>query len=269
MKWEELTAPDFARAVDEAKGVCVVATGVLEKHGEHLPVGTDVMNSHRLCVLAAEREPAVVFPQWYFGKIYEAKHQPGCVAVGPELLLKLFEEVIGEIARNGLRKIILYLGHGGNKHLLPFVAQCTQHERRDYLVYVKSYELTGDRARAWGEIVETQVHGHACECETSISLANHPDLVKMDAVPGDPALPMKRLEVPGAYTAVSWYADHPGHYCGDARPATAEKGRKLRELMVEDLAEFIRAVKADRAGPALLSEFYDRVDAGPGESSPT
>lgn len=268
MKWEELTAPDFARAVEEAGGICIIATGVLEKHGEHLPVGTDVLNAHRLCVLAAEREPAVVFPQWYFGKIYEAKHQPGCVAVGPELLLKLFEEVMGEIARNGLTKIILYLGHGGNRHLLPFVAQCTQHGRRDYLVYVKSYDLTGERAREWREILETDVHGHACECETSISLANHPQLVKMDAVPDEPGLPMKRFEVPGAYTAISWYADHPGHYRGDARAATAEKGERLREIMVADTAEFIGAVKNDNRGPELLAEFYDRVDAGPRESRP-
>ncbi len=260
MKWEELTAPDFARAVGEVKGVCVVATGVLEKHGEHLPLGTDMLNAHAICALAAEREKAVVFPQWFFGQIYEARHFPGCVTLSPRMLVELFLEILDEIARNGLGKIILYMGHGGNGSLLPFLAQCGLSGGRDYLAYVKSGWFSEDRSRAFREILETDEHGHACECETSVSLATHPHLVKMDAVPEEPARAKKRLKVPGAFTGISWYASYPEHYAGDARSASAEKGRKLRELQVDDLADFIRAVKADEAGPALLSEFYDRVE---------
>lgn len=263
MKWEDLTAPDFARAVEESQGVCLIGTGVLEKHGPHLPVGTDVLNARALCVAAAERERAIVFPQWYFGKVYEAKHLPGCVALSPELLLRLFEEVFDEIARNGLRKIVVYVGHGGNDYLVPFLAQCTQRHRRDYLVYVKGRGLSPARARRWREVIETDIHGHACECETSISLANHPGLVKMDAVPAEPGLPKKRLDVGDAYTAISWYANYPEHYAGDARKATVEKGRELFELQVEELAEFIGKVKADEAGLSLLAEFHDRVERGP------
>jgi creatinine amidohydrolase len=267
MRWEELTAPEFARAAEETGGVCVIATGVLEKHSEHLPVGTDCLNSHAVACLAAERESAVVFPQWYFGKIYEARHQPGCFAVSPELLMQVFKETFAEISRNGLRKIVVYIGHGGNSHLVPFVAQAQQAGRTGYLVYVKDLGLSDERARRRRELLETDVHGHACECETSISLANHPHLVKMEAVPESPGLPLGRMNVAGAYTAISWYADHPGHHRGDARAASAEKGEKLRELHVEELAEFIAAVRRDEAGPALLSEFYDRVDAGPGGST--
>jgi|GEM_PF-1915795 len=36
MQWEELTAGDFQKAVKDT-GVCVIAMGVNEKHGEHLP----------------------------------------------------------------------------------------------------------------------------------------------------------------------------------------------------------------------------------------
>lgn len=259
MKWEELTSPEFARAVEEAERVCVLAMGVLEKHGEHLPLGTDFLNSHKVCALAAEREKAVVFPPWYFGQIYEAKHFPGCLTVSPGLMLRLFEEVFSDIARNGLKKIILYIGHGGNNALAPFLAQAQLSRRRDYLVYVKKDRLNEERRKKWKEIVETDEHGHACECETSISLANHAQLVRMDAVPEKPATALKRLNVPGAYTAVSWYSNYPEHYAGDARAASAEKGEKLRELVVEDLIDFIRAVKEDKVGPALLDEFYGRV----------
>ncbi len=259
MKWEELTSPDFARAVEEAKGVCVLAMGVLEKHGDHLPLGTDYMNSQRICAMAAEREAAVVFPPWYFGQIYEAKHFPGCLTISPTVMLQLFDEVFSEIARNGLRKIVLYIGHGGNNALAPFLAQAQLSRRRNYLVYVKKDRLNEERRKKWKGIIETDEHGHACECETSISLANHAHLVRMDAVPSEPATALKRLKVPNSYTAVSWYANYPEHYAGDARAATAEKGEKLRELVVEDLVEFVRAVKEDEVGPTLLEEFYGRV----------
>ena len=65
MQWENLTSPEFAKAVKET-GVCVIAFGVVEKHGEHLPLGTDFLNGHKLACLAAEKEPAVVFPPFYY-----------------------------------------------------------------------------------------------------------------------------------------------------------------------------------------------------------
>ncbi|MHB0878813.1 MAG: creatininase family protein, partial [Anaerolineae bacterium] len=59
MQWEQLTAPDFAAATRET-GVCVLTMGVLERHSEHLPLGTDYLNAHRIACMAAERQPAVV-----------------------------------------------------------------------------------------------------------------------------------------------------------------------------------------------------------------
>ncbi|MCJ7751440.1 MAG: creatininase family protein, partial [Armatimonadetes bacterium] len=59
VKWEELTATDFPKAVKQAKGVCLLPIGVIEKHGPHLPLGTDVMAVRAVTVGAAEREYAV------------------------------------------------------------------------------------------------------------------------------------------------------------------------------------------------------------------
>jgi len=47
MQWENLTSPDFARAVKDT-GVCVLALGVLERHSEHLPLGSDFLNGHKI-----------------------------------------------------------------------------------------------------------------------------------------------------------------------------------------------------------------------------
>jgi creatinine amidohydrolase len=144
MQWEQLTAPDFAAAVRQT-GVCILTTGVLERHSEHLPLGTDFLNGHKLACLAAEKEPAVVFPPFYFGQIYEARCFPGALTLKPTLLIELIRGVLDEIARNGFMKIIISNAHGGNNALLPFLAQCTLWEEKPYALYLYTGELSAER----------------------------------------------------------------------------------------------------------------------------
>ena len=257
MQWENLTSPDFAQAVKDT-GVCVVAFGVLERHADHLPLGTDFLNSHAIASLASDREPAVVFPPFYFGQIYEARCFPGTLTLKPTLLLELIFGVLDEIGRNGFKKIILFNGHGGNAHLLPFLAQSSLYTQKPYTLYLFEGGLDEAGEKAWADALETPIHGHACECETSISLANHAELVHMDRIDHG-TTPLGRLNhVPGAYSGIWWYANYPEHYAGDARPATIEKGEKLRELQVNALAKFIKTVKEDTVTAELEKEFFER-----------
>src|SRR6202795_432111 len=76
-KWEELTAADFRQGIQQAKGACLLPFGILEKHGPHLPLGTDLLNVRYASLQATNQEYAVVFPEYYFGQIFEAKHEPG------------------------------------------------------------------------------------------------------------------------------------------------------------------------------------------------
>jgi creatinine amidohydrolase len=258
MQWEQLTSPEFAKAVKEV-GVCIISFGVVERHSDHLPLGTDFLNGHKLACLAAEKEPAIVFPPFYFGQIYEAKCFPGTLTLKPSLLIELIQGVLDEIGRNGIKKIILLNAHGGNAHLLPFLAQASLNEQKPYTVYLFQHPEDAEYRKLWKATVETDEHGHACECETSISLANHPELVHMDKVPEQPGSALKRLaNVPGAYSGIWWYANYPEHYAGDARLATAEKGRILRDLQVNALAKFIKVVKEDTVTSALEEEFFQR-----------
>lgn len=196
MQWEQLTSTDFAAAVRET-GVCILTFGVIEKHSEHLPLGTDYLNGHRLASLAAEREPAVVFPPFYFGQIYEARCFPGTITLKPTLLLELIFAVLDEIGRNGFKKIILLNAHGGNAHLLPFIAQASLAEQKPYTLYYYLNSISPADRAAWDSILDTDLHGHACECETSTSLANHPELIHMERVPEEPATPRARINIPG------------------------------------------------------------------------
>ena len=118
-RWEELTAADFGLGVQRSKGTCLLPFGILEKHGPHLPLGTDLLNVRYASLQAVAQEYAVVFPEYYFGQIFEAKHEPGTVAYSIELQLKLLQETTDEMARNGCKKILIVNGHGGNEYLLP------------------------------------------------------------------------------------------------------------------------------------------------------
>ena len=92
VKYEELTAPEFAQAVKLADGVCVLPIGILEKHGPHLPLGTDMLDAREIALRAVSKEYSIVFPEYYFGQIYEAKHQPGTIAYSHELVWNLLQE---------------------------------------------------------------------------------------------------------------------------------------------------------------------------------
>ena len=85
MHWEELTAADFRSAIQQAQGTCLLPFGILEKHGPHLPLGTDLLDVRYAALHAAAEEYAVVFPEYYFGQIFEARHEPDIVAYIPEL----------------------------------------------------------------------------------------------------------------------------------------------------------------------------------------
>src|SRR2546423_10707198 len=103
--WEELTASDFRNGIEKSQGTCLLPFGILEKHGPHLPLGTDLLNVRYLSLTAVAQEFAVVFPEYYFGQIFEAKHQPGTVAYSLQLQLQLLQETTDEMARNGCKKI--------------------------------------------------------------------------------------------------------------------------------------------------------------------
>ncbi len=257
MQWEELTEPRFREALRETE-VCILPIGVVERHGDHLPLGTDFLNAHRIACLAAGKEAAVVFPPFYFGQIYEARCFAGTVTLPPDLLLKLIRSVLDEIGRNGFKKIIIYNGHGGNRHLLPFIAQCSLSKEKSYTLYLYQGLRDAEKEK-WNEILDTTEHGHACECETSVTLANFENLVDRNALSEEPGTALGRLaELTGAYSGIGWYADYPRHYAGDARSATKEKGLRLRQIKVDSFAAFIGRVREDTVTPSLEREFFSK-----------
>ena len=69
MHWEELTAAEFQVGIERSKGTCLLPFGIVEKHGPHLPLGTDLLKVRYEALHAAEQKYALVFPEYYFGQI--------------------------------------------------------------------------------------------------------------------------------------------------------------------------------------------------------
>jgi creatinine amidohydrolase len=260
MNWEELSSDDFPQAAQAAQGVCLVPLSVIERHGHHLPTGTDMLIGRELCRRAAALEAAIIFPDVIFTQILEARHVPGTIALDAAVIMNLLDNICREIARNGLKKIVLVSAHGGNHHFARYFAQVQLEHTRDYVVYVADPIFTAETEKELAGLWATEVDGHGGEQETSEILAIRPDLVHLERASTDgEGLPLDRLKAlqdAGVYTGIWWYADHPTHYRGDGRPATAAKGQRLLDAHAQALAKTVALIKQDEMTPRLQQEFY-------------
>jgi creatinine amidohydrolase len=253
--WEELTASDFRQGIRRSQGTCLLPFGILEKHGPHLPLGTDLLDVRYAALHAAEEEYAVVFPEYYFGQIAEAKHEPGTVAYSRSMQLALLQETTDEMARNGCKKVLIVNGHGGNDSLLPYFAQTQLDKPHDYVVYVFD-ERTPQHG---GPERKTKIDMHAGESETSKMMISRPDTVHLDRATNESGADQARQKLPeDVYTGIWWYTRFPNHYSGDGSVATKELGDFQMKWWIESVVKAIRAVKGDDVSLKLQNEFYEK-----------
>jgi creatinine amidohydrolase len=254
-KWEELTGPDFIRAIHQSQGVCMLPFGIIEKHGPHLPLGTDLLDVRFAVLNAVKEEYAVVFPEYYFGQIFEARQQPGTVAYSLSTQLTLLQETVSEMARNGCKKIVIVNGHGGNNSLLPLFAQAQLASPRDYVVYVFGLPHEDVPGRP---ALKTPMDMHAGEVETSSMMVARPDLVHQDRATEESGDDQHRQSLPGSvYTGIWWYARFPNHYAGHGEAATRELGEFDQKTWSSGIAEAIKAIKADGVSKKLQDQFFE------------
>jgi creatinine amidohydrolase len=255
---EELTAPDFIKAVEKSSKTCIIPVGVLEKHGPHLPLGTDLFMAREYASLAADKEYTVVFPAYYFSQINEARQQPGTISYSPELIWKMLQETLDELNRNGFEKIIIVNGHGGNNAFLNYFGMAQLSEPRNYSLYW----FRPATSEALDKKVEEMTHvdkydAHAGTHETSMLMAVRPDLVHLERAGEQSGSDLDRLnQLQFAYTGIWWYASYPNHFGGEPSKANAEAGKLLLDNTVAQLVEMIKTVKADTVVPALQKQFF-------------
>ena len=261
-RWDELTAGDWPKAQERAAYTCILPIGILEKHGPHVPLGSDLIMAREWSARAARQEYVVVFPDFFYGQIYEAKHQPGTFALPSRLVWELLDATVEEIARNGFKKIVIVNGHGGNPQLLRYFVQSQLERRRDYVVYFfdPAYDAKAEEEKFKPlRKSDPSVDLHAGETETSVLLYLRPDLVQMPRAAEESGADQNRLALPDLYTAIWWYARFPNHYSGEGAKGSRELGQALTEHRVATLVKALRVVKTDDKTLKIQGEFFDRI----------
>lgn len=260
-RWDELTASDFPKALEKSSQTIILPIGILEKHGPHVPIGSDLIHVREWAIRAVQKEYAVVFPDYFYGQINEARQQPGTFSLPSKLIWDMLDATIEEFARNGFKRIVIINGHGGNPEFIRFFMQSQLNKRRDYAVYF--FEPGRDQAftAKIEQMRKTDLANdqHAGEKETSLISFYRPDLIQMEKAAQESGTNQNRLAIP-AYTAIGWYAKFPNHYAGEGAKGTSELGKVYADFEIESLAKGLKIIKADTRTLELQKEFYDRVD---------
>jgi len=260
-RWDELTASDWPRALERSSRTCILPIGILEKHGPHAPIGSDLIQVREWAARATKKEYAVVFPDYFYGQINEARHQPGAFALPEKVVWELLESTCDEIARNGFDKIVIVNVHGGNPEFLRYFIQTRLEKRHDYAVYFFQPDRDSSYNAGYAKLHKSDpaTDSHAGERETSVLLYMRPELVKLDSANIESGADRNRLSIPGMYTAIWWYASYPNHYAGDGAKATRQLGQFVTDYIVGSLEKALKAVKADTTTLRLQKEYFDKV----------
>lgn len=276
MLWENLREEEFEDAIRKSKGVCVVPVGCLEKHGQHLPVGTDVIHVTEVARLAAREEPVVVFPTMYFGEKTGAGEFKGTVMFSAQLRLQILKETCSEIARNGFKKILLYSGHGGNASMISFFLRSVLEEKQDYLVYSAAigadfptpkkllagkydYLTPEDRKVLSAHAEAKKRYGHACFMETGWVYGIRPETVRLDKIDAESGKSVHRFDdfsAMGVETPFAWMGDYPNSYAGDSHEGMNERiARAMVEYSVKKTAGIYKFLKNETVSDDYLKEW--------------
>jgi creatinine amidohydrolase/Fe(II)-dependent formamide hydrolase-like protein len=241
----ELTWPEAQQQFKKID-VALLPVGAIEQHGPHLPLDTDSFDADYLARKVAENcsDPKpLVLPLIPYGVSYHHDDFSGTISVGNETLSRMVYEIGISVAKNGIKKLVIINGHGGNAPSLNFAAQMINRDARIF-VGVDTGE-TSD-VDIYG-IIDTPNDVHAGEIETSTTLAVRPHLVKMDQAKKQVPRFSNRYLNFTARRNISWYAYtkriSSNGVIGDPTKASAEKGEKMWEVMIDHLVNFIEELK--------------------------
>jgi creatinine amidohydrolase len=261
--WTAIPWADIART-DAARWIAVLPLAATEQHGPHLPLRTDVPIAEaylaRVRELLPETIPATFLPVEEIGISTEHTDYPGTLTLSPEAALRKWSEIGDNVARAGLKKLVLVSSHGGNSAAMSIIAQELR-ARRGMLAVTTAWSRFGAPDGVFtAQELRHGIHGGAVE--TSIMLARYPREVRREAVanfvPSSIAIEQhyRRLSThrPAPF---AWQAQdlHVSGAAGDATQASAEKGERLLDHgarafceLLEDVDRF--DVSALRAAPA-------------------
>lgn len=250
--WQDLRTTDFA-AVDPESTIAVLPVAAVEQHGPHLPLSTDAVINDGIVRAMLKRAPAkatvLVLPALNVGLSPEHARFSGTLGIGMGTLADVWTDVGRSVARAGVRKLVIFNTHGGQKALVDLVAMRLRDEL-GMLVVRATYFAFGAPPGLFdaAEIVH-DIHGG--DAETSLMLHLAPELVRMDKAENFRGLPHQlaaRHKMLGAEKpiGIGWRAEdlHPAGVCGNAARADAKRGAQHLSFLADRFATLLGEVVA-------------------------
>lgn len=220
--------------------VAVLPIGSCEPHGLHLPYNTDAfeaeMIAERICNDAWERGARVILlPCIPYGVNSNLLAFPFTIHIQPTTLYAFITDIIRSLEHHGIRKIVLFNGHGGNE-LKPLLRELYGHTSA-FLCVIEWWKVASD---IYPQLFTTPGN-HAGEMETSVCLELFPELVHLEwAEEGRvresrfEAINREWVQITRPWERLTVQATH-----GDPRQATREKGKQLIDVLIERLSQFL------------------------------
>jgi creatinine amidohydrolase len=212
-----------------------------------MPYGTDNYQVEaiggRACEYAQRAGARVILlPTVPYGVNTNHLQIPGGLAcsVTPTTLLHLITDLVDSLQRQGVRKIVLLNGHGGNE--LKWILRELHHTSRAFLCLCDWYRMAQD---VYGQIFEKPSE-HADEVETSLGLAYFPELLRPELADDGAARPTRFEAINRGWVSITrpWHLVSRNTGLGDPRAASADKGRRLMDVLTERLGQFLAELAA-------------------------
>jgi creatinine amidohydrolase len=165
-----MTSPEVAAARADT---AVIAIGAIEQHGPHLPVGTDFLWIQELSRRVADGLSAYWVPAVPFSMSECHGPTAGTIWLQPETLAEVVRDLVGSLRAQGIQRIVLLNGHGGNFVLEPVVQELNA-AHPDLRLIMPTWYAAGDGPPIF-ESAGLEVH--AGESETSTQLSINPEHV--------------------------------------------------------------------------------------------
>ena len=240
MTWQEVE--EYLKIVDTA----ILPCGAIEQHGPHLPVDIDYYDAKYLAYKVAEacQDPKpLVLPAIPYGVSYHHEDFKGTLSVSNDALSRFVYDIGMSLAKNGIKKLLILNGHGDNAPTLNYAAQMIN---RDAQIFV--CVDTGESSDAdLDHLIETPNDVHAGEIETSTTLAIRPEVVQMKKARNSTLQFSSRYLNFSSQNHLPWYVRtkkiSEDGTMGNPTIATAEKGKKMWEIMIDHLVAFVEAIK--------------------------
>ena len=243
--------PDSVDA-DRERWIAVLPLAATEQHGPHLPLETDVLIAQaylaRVRELLPDAMPVTFLPLQPVGISSEHTDFPDTQTLSPEAALKSWMTLGENVARAGLKKLVMVTSHGGNSAAMSLVAQELRTHHRMLVVTTAWARLSAPEALFSAQEVQHGIHGGAVE--TSIMLARYGTRVRHEAIadfrPSTVAMARDfrwlSAQRPAAF---AWQAQdlHPSGAAGDATLASAEKGERLIDHGARAFCELLADVE--------------------------